>query len=119
MAADREFNLARRLEPRNGIVFTHVGKLALVLGRWDEADRVLAEEAGVDPLLQGRAQLAAYWYYATQRWGEAEAEIRKVLQVSPQYTSGHLDLALILLAQGKRDEALAEMTPERTNLLAI
>ena len=111
-AADRELSLAHRLEPRNSIVLTHVAKLAIVLGRWDEAERVMAEEIGVDPLYTGARQLAAYSYYATQRLTEAEGEIRKVLQVSPQYTGGHLDLALILLAQGKRDEALAEMTRE-------
>ena len=112
VAAEKEFNLARRLEPRNGIVLTHLGKLSLVLGRWNEADRILAEEAGVDPLYMGAHQLAAYGYYATQRWGQAEAEIRKVLQISPQYTSAHLDLGLILLAQDKREEALAEITQE-------
>ena len=50
--------------------------------------------------------------HANGRLAEAEAAFRKALELAPQRASAHALLALILLAQGRDDEALAEALRE-------
>jgi Flp pilus assembly protein TadD len=40
---------------------------------------------------------------------EAEVAERKALDISPTYASGHYNLALLYLAEGRREEALSTM----------
>ena len=111
-ASERELSLGRRLEPRNPVLLQVESKLAMVQGQSDDAIRFLNSVLDVDPLRPTAHQLAEYAYLCAHRLKEAEAEIRKALQISPDLDSGHYDLALILLAQGQREAALKEVERE-------
>jgi TolB-like protein/Tfp pilus assembly protein PilF len=111
-ASEREVNIGRRLEPRNSVLLQIEGKLAMIRGQSDDAIQFLNSVLEADPLRPTAHQLAEYAYLGAHRLKEAEAEIRKALQVSPELDTGHYDLALILLAQGQREAALKEVERE-------
>jgi tetratricopeptide (TPR) repeat protein len=66
----------------------------------------------VDPLdADTRIELGATLYRAG-RFAEAEAEIRRVLEISPSYAGAHYFLGGALLARGQAQAALLEMQHE-------
>jgi len=111
-ASERELSFGRRLEPRNSVLLQVEGKLAMIRGQSDDAIQFLNSVLDTDPLRPTAHQLAEYGYLCAHRLKEAEAEIRKALQISPDLDTGHYDLALILLAQGQREAALKEIERE-------
>jgi TolB-like protein/DNA-binding winged helix-turn-helix (wHTH) protein/Tfp pilus assembly protein PilF len=111
-ASERELSLGRQLEPRNSVLLQVAGKLAMIQGQPDDAIQFLNSVLDADPLRPTAHQLAQYAYLSAHRLKEAEAEIRKALQISPDLDTGHYDLALILLAQGQREAALKEIERE-------
>ena len=111
-AAAEECNRALALEPRNSHVLGYTGQMHTVLGQWDEAARLTAASIAVDPLDAGWHDLLGYIRDRTGRLAEAEAERRKVLEITPTYVRGHLDLGLTLMAEGKLDAALDTVRQE-------
>ena len=111
-AAAEECNRALALEPRNPHVLGYAGQMHTVLGQWDEAARLTAASIAVDPLDSGWHDLLAVIRDRTGRLADAEVERRKVLEITPTYVRGHLDLGLTLLAEGKLAPALASMRQE-------
>jgi TolB-like protein/DNA-binding winged helix-turn-helix (wHTH) protein len=111
-ASERELTIGRRLEPRNSVLLQVASKLAMIQGQPDAAIQFLDSVLDVDPLWPTAHQLAEYAYLGAHRMKEAEAEIRKALQISPDLDTGHYDLALILLAQGQPAAALKEVERE-------
>jgi len=111
-ASERELSIGRRLEPRNSVLLQVAAKLAMIRGQSDAAIQFLNSVLDADPLWPTAHQLAEYAYLGGHRLKEAEAEIRKALQISPHLDTGHYDLALILLAQGQREAALKEVEHE-------
>ncbi|HXI42094.1 MAG TPA: tetratricopeptide repeat protein, partial [Bryobacteraceae bacterium] len=111
-AATEDAKRARTLEPRNSLVLVNVAQVYASLGRWDEAARFLTASVALDPLFPAAHQWLGYMRERTGRLAEAEAEHRKVLDVSPTYPYAHFSLGWTLLAQGKADAALAQMLQE-------
>jgi len=111
-AAAEECNRGLALEPRNSHVLGYAGQVHTVLGQWDEAARLTTASIAVDPLNSGWHDLLGYIRDRTGRLAEAEAERRKVLEITPTYVRGHLDLGLTLLAEGKLESALDSMRQE-------
>ncbi len=111
-AAADECNRALALEPRNPHLLGYAGQLHGVLGQWDEAARLTTASLALDPLDSGWHDLLAIIRERTGRLAEAEVERRKVLEITPTYVRGRLDLGLTLLAQGKLEPALDSMRQE-------
>jgi TolB-like protein/tetratricopeptide (TPR) repeat protein len=105
-AADAETKEALRLSPRDAIVLNCAARLSEALGHWDEAIHQLHSSIARDPLHPGTNNILSGVYARAGRLAEAEATERRVLELSPTYASAPYNLAVVLLALGRRDEAL-------------
>jgi TolB-like protein/DNA-binding winged helix-turn-helix (wHTH) protein len=110
-SADRESALAVTLEPRSSMVLGLAG-MAYSRFRWDESARLLSASLVLDPLNAAWWETLGNIRYREGRLSEAEAELRKALELSPTYGGAHFYLGQILLAEGKREAALEEMPQE-------
>ncbi len=110
-SAERESEQAVMLEPRSSLVLGLAG-LAHSGFRWDESARLLLASLALDPLTAGWREELGNIRYRQGRLSEAEAELRKVLELSATYGEAHFYLGRILLAEGRREAALEEMQRE-------
>jgi len=104
-----------RLQPRRGVAWSNLGTLLAERGRGDEARQMLAKAVEIEPdnprLLVGVAQ-------AERALGEPEAAIghlEEAARVAPAEFRLAATLGILLLEQGRRDEAeawLARSRPE-------
>jgi TolB-like protein/Flp pilus assembly protein TadD len=95
-------------------ILGQAGNLEGVLGRLDEALRLLRRAVELDPL-----SVSAHYNLGRMHWyrGEldaAEAEFRKVVELQPEYRSGRRALGRIEIARGHPQAALAEMEQEKS-----
>ncbi|MGE5275560.1 MAG: protein kinase domain-containing protein [Acidobacteriota bacterium] len=111
--AEAIFQRALDLEPRNGTVVRMACALAATLGQFEKAIELGRRATDLDPLSAGsHVNLASFAYYAG-RLDEAEAAVRKGLELNPDYPNAHLQLGMVLLAKSKPGAALAEMEREK------
>jgi TolB-like protein/Tfp pilus assembly protein PilF len=121
-AADAELNKALNLAPQDAVILSLAGQQSMAVGRWDEALRQFTASLAQDPLDPG-VWITLYWIQ--MRMGhiaDAEASVRRALEIAPMYTNAHYWLGLILIERGQLDESLAEMqqeTLEGNRLLGI
>jgi len=111
-AAERSLKEAARLAPRDPIVIANLGQLYEALGKWDDSSRALETALTRDPLFTIAHEALFSVRLATGRLREAEAEARRVLQISPTYAEAQYYLGTVLLLQGKSDAALIAMQQE-------
>jgi TolB-like protein/tetratricopeptide (TPR) repeat protein len=113
-AAQREIETAFTLGGRNTSALTVAARIASATDPASERAASLAHEAiAVDPLNDEAHVVLGWWVYArTGRFGEAEREIRRGLEISPHFGSGYYFLAIDLLMLGRTDEALAAAKAE-------
>ena len=114
-AADREVKLARDLAPKGTVILGATALLSLTLGHWDDALKVLTASLERDPL-----NPSSYFYLSglqirRDRLPEAEAAIRRTLDLSETFTFAHYELGKMLLIRGKPQEALSESLKEPSN----
>jgi tetratricopeptide (TPR) repeat protein len=103
-----------RLQSHDPDTLQALAKVYETLGRWDEGIRLTQAALALDPLDPGLHLLLSNFRAATGELGSAEAEARRMLQISPDWAEGHYDLGEVLLLQGKLQAALAEMQQEQT-----
>jgi TolB-like protein len=111
-AAEREFQQVATLAPGSAEAPNGEARLSLALGRWDDALRQVNAALALDPLDPN-----SFEALGTIQWGrghlpEAEAAMRRTLDIRPTYAWGHYYLGRVLLARGDRDAALLEMQQE-------
>jgi TolB-like protein/tetratricopeptide (TPR) repeat protein len=76
-------------------------------GRLDEAQREMQRAHELDPLSRIIGAELGWTYYLLHRNEEAQAEIRKVLALDPNFAHGYFILGLSQLAQRQFPEAIA------------
>src|SRR5438046_6391002 len=108
-AADAEMKEALRLWPHDPMVLLCAARLSEAIGYLEEAIHQLTLVLTRDPLDPGTNNMLSGLYARTGRLAEAEATERRVLELSPTYSSAPYNLALVLLALGRRDDALKVM----------
>jgi TolB-like protein/tetratricopeptide (TPR) repeat protein len=121
-AADAECKQALRLSPRDLLVSACASRLAEATGHFEDAIRLITAALARDPLNPGATNSLSGAYARAGRLAEAEATQRRVLQISPTYSSAPFNLASILLALGRSREALEVMeraTDRRTEGLIL
>ena len=111
-AADREIKLAARLAPSVPTVLLVSQRHSLILGNWDEALKLVNALLAIDPLNPDGYYYLGFVELRRERSTEAEAAIRRTLELSPRYASGQYTLGLVLLARQQPEAALAEMDKE-------
>ncbi|MGC2031997.1 MAG: TIR domain-containing protein [Steroidobacteraceae bacterium] len=110
--AQKEADMALSLDRNSSSAWYAAADLAFVLGRFVEAERLFRNALSVNPLdSDNRTELGVTLYVAGDL-AEAEAELRRVLEIRPSYVSAHYFLAVILLARGKAQAALQEIEQE-------
>jgi adenylate cyclase len=105
-AANSEMQEALRLAPRDPEVQLCASRLAMALGRWDEAINRLTAASARDPLFAALFNSLSEIYLRMDRLADAEAAERRVLEINPTYVSAPYNLASVLLAEGRPAEAL-------------
>jgi TolB-like protein len=112
-AADRETRLARALAPNDPDVLFISAVQAENLGRWDDALKFINASLAQDPLNASSYMVLNHIQLGRSRLEEAEAAIRRTLELNPLFTRAHYFLGCVLLARGEPQAALAEMQTEK------
>lgn len=112
-AAEREFKLAKTLAFQGlGSTQGDSTRLALTLGRWDEAVRIANKAVADDPLDPQSFLWLGIVETRRGRLLEAEAALRRSLELNSAFNFSHYVLAFVLLARGEPQAALAESLKE-------
>jgi TolB-like protein len=111
-AADASLRKALALEPGNAQALRYVSRLALTLGRWNEAIDLANKALERDPLRPNSYSNLGLALLAVNRDTEAEAAYRKALELDPGGVGRHRGIGLAVLLQGKTEAALQEMQQE-------
>ena len=110
--AEAELQQVLALDPGNASALYSAALLARTLGRFDEAISLYQQAMARDPLSTGvHNNLGLALYYAG-RLPEAEAALRKLLELRPGVAVGHAHLSKVLLARGQPEAALAAIEKE-------
>jgi TolB-like protein/DNA-binding winged helix-turn-helix (wHTH) protein/Flp pilus assembly protein TadD len=103
---------AATLEPGDSDVFGLRSLLSALMGNLDEAVKLGEQAVALDPLDNiSRLQLG-YRLYVASRYDEAQAELKKALDLNPQAGFVHVTLGKILIAEARPQQALAEIEKE-------
>jgi eukaryotic-like serine/threonine-protein kinase len=114
--AEASYQRALALEPGNAEVVQGAADLAATLNHFDEALLLSRRAAELDPLRASTHNALAFNAWWAGQLDEAEAAVRKGLEVDPQFPWLHMVLSRVYLARSRPREALAEAgrdpTPE-------
>ena len=114
------FNQAIARDPQYARAYSGLADAYALLGSWPNAEmprRVAmprAKEAALtalkldDSLAEAHASLAFVEMHYEWNWKESEREFRRAIELNPNYATGHQWFAYWLMAQGRRDESIAE-----------
>jgi TolB-like protein len=111
-AAGREFQQVATLAPGSAEALNGEARLSLALGRWDDALRQVNAALALDPLDPNSFEALGTIQWGRDHLPEAEAAMRRALDIQPTYAWGHYYLGRVLLARGDRDAALVAMQQE-------
>jgi tetratricopeptide (TPR) repeat protein len=110
--ANAEVRQVLALDYGNADALYSAGLLARTLGHFDEAIGFYRQAMVRDPLSAGvHNNLGLALYYAG-RLQEAEAQLRKLLELRPGIVAGHVHLGKVLIARGQLEAALAAIEQE-------
>ena len=110
--AEASLKKATQLAPGSAEVLRYQSSLYLTLGRREEALELYRRVVALDPLHARSYSDLGYRYYFVGQYPEAEAAIQKALELNPQKEQDHVIRGQILLAEGRPQQALAEMERE-------
>ncbi len=106
-AAEESFRRALEVAPGNAFVLRLAGNLLSNLGRLEEAISLYRRAVEQDPLSPVGYQSLAITYHLAGLEREAEEAYRMSLELAPNRMGTRYGLALVLLALGRHDEAIA------------
>jgi TolB-like protein len=110
-AAEKEIELAAQLGGGADEVRA-AAELAAVHGQWDQATQLVETGLAADPLNADLLSLLSWGDLRSGRFADAETLMRRALDISPNFGSGHWFLGQALLFQDRLDDALAAMQQE-------
>jgi tetratricopeptide (TPR) repeat protein len=122
--AAASYRRALELAPGNALVLHQASLLAGCMGHLEEAIGLARRSVEQDPLSASAHFFLGTTLFAADRLPEAEAALRKALDLSPQRAATRAWLSIALSEQGRSDQALAEALREpeewaRLHALAI
>lgn len=103
---------AAQLQPGSFPVLRYMSYLYQIRGQLDEAIAVQKEAIATDPLRARSYLFFGYQLYCAGRYQEADAAVRNALELNAQLPTAHTDQGQILLAEGRPQEALAQIEQE-------
>jgi TolB-like protein/DNA-binding winged helix-turn-helix (wHTH) protein len=112
-AVEREYKLARTLAFQGlGSTQGDSSQLSLTLGHWDDAAKIANKSVADDPLDPQSYLWLGVVELRRGRLPEAEAAMRRNLELGPDFRFSHYILAVVLLARGEPQAAAAESLKE-------
>ncbi|HEY4051724.1 MAG TPA: tetratricopeptide repeat protein [Acidobacteriaceae bacterium] len=111
-AANTSITKAAALQPGSVEVLRMRAYRSRILGDLDQAIKLDEQVVALDPLSANSYWHLGYLLYAAGRYEEAQSEMQKALDLNPQAAYIHLTLDKILIAQGKPQQALAQIENE-------
>ena len=111
-AASREIGLALKGAPNDAYVLFIAAVQAQVMGRLDEALQFISASLAQDPLHPSSYLVLYAVQIRRSRPAEAEAALRRALEISPTFTFAHYGIGLLQLIRNDSQAALAEMLQE-------
>ena len=114
--ANASLRRALELDPGNSAVLNLAAGLALSLGRFEEAVELDRRAIALDPLNAALRGSLAETCSILGRHKEAEVEFKKALEINPDLPPNHEGLGLVYLAQGRAQDALAEIEREQMGM---
>jgi TolB-like protein/DNA-binding winged helix-turn-helix (wHTH) protein/Tfp pilus assembly protein PilF len=111
--ANASLQRALELDPGNSAVLNLAAGLALSLGRFEEAVELDRRAIALDPLNAAIRGSLAEICFIMGRQEEAEVNFKKALELDPDLPPNHEGLGLVYLAQGRAQDALAEIEREQ------
>src|SRR5271155_3440105 len=107
-AAEREYQRALELDPKNALTHVLYAIHPENMGKLDEMTVHLRRAVELDPLnLNGLDNLAESYLY-TRQFPEAIEQAKKVIEIDPNYANAHMHLSEAYLQTGKYDLWLEE-----------
>src|SRR6202790_1604698 len=111
-AAKGEFEQVAVLAPGKGDALDSEGLLSLAIGHWDDALSQLNTALSQDPMDPPSLFILTEIQMRRGHLAEAEAAMRRALDIRPTQAYAHGILGLVMLAKGDRDAALLAMQQE-------
>ncbi len=102
--AEREFNRAIELNPNYATAHQWYGILLLNMGKLGKALREASKAQLLDPMSLQISVFRAGVYVAMKKYDLAEDQLRKVLEVEPNFVTARGGLSMVLLHEGRYDE---------------
>jgi TolB-like protein/tetratricopeptide (TPR) repeat protein len=114
--AEKELDQALALQPRLALAVFVSSELAASLGHWDDAVRLMNDSLAIHPFYPSGQFVLGITRWRSGRLAEAEAAMRRGLQITPSYAYGHQWLAIVFVTRGQLDAALTEARLETDEL---
>ncbi|HZM28242.1 MAG TPA: hypothetical protein VFB89_12910 [Gemmatimonadales bacterium] len=95
-AAEREFQLAIRLNPGYSTTHQWYGNFLAVMGRFDESVREFSRAIALDPLSALKSAALAWSYYFARRYDLAVAQCLRALELDGELAVAHAWYGLVL-----------------------
>jgi tetratricopeptide (TPR) repeat protein len=114
-ATEHELREVTRLAPGRADGLNGEAHLSVIMGRWDDALRLIKAALAQDPMDANSFEFLALIQARRGHLPEAEAAMRRALDIRPTYAYGHYYLGLFLLERGNREEPLLVMEQETTD----
>jgi len=106
--AERDFKKAIELDPNDAVAHQWYGEFLGDMRRFDQSIAELRKAKELDPLSPMVGCDLADGYLHAGRSAEAEAELRRIIDLYPDFVPGHGYLGTVLIAEAKFDQALSE-----------
>jgi len=106
-AAHEHIRRAAALESRNPLVLSFAASIAANEGRLDEAVRLQRRAVEADPLAAVLRYNLASMLFLSGSIDDAETELRRLIELTPEAPNTSEMLGLVLVLQGRHAEALA------------
>jgi TolB-like protein/DNA-binding winged helix-turn-helix (wHTH) protein/Tfp pilus assembly protein PilF len=114
-AANGFVTKAAVLEPGSIEVLRVRSNLFWVLGDLNQAIKLREQVVALDPLRVDSFLDLTYLLYLAGQYREAHEELQKGLDLNPQTAFAHFDMALLFMAEGMPQRALAESEKEQSD----
>jgi TolB-like protein len=118
-AASQEIQLALADAPNDAYVLFIAAVQAQVMGRQDEALKLISASLAQDPLNPSSYLILSYIEIRRGRLIEAQAALSRTLEISPTFIFAHYYLGLVLLARGDPHGAIEEVRRENDEGLRL
>jgi len=105
--SENYFRAAMSIDSNFAPAVTNYGWLLDLYGKKAEAERYLRKAADLDPLVPVYRAWLAWWYWDEKRFDKGIAEVKRVLELNPDYSVAQMVLGGLYVETGKIEEGIA------------